>query len=242
LGNNSKITFKDIKLKSKLIQILSEIWFGLFFFILQVIFGIFYRIPNYTKGSKRPVVLLCGWLERPICWFPMRKKLIEAGHPVYIVPLGFQVGDIKKKAVIVSRFLKANNINDCYLVCHSMGGLIGWGMIHMSGTRVRKMYTLGTPLRGTYMAYLAPFFPSTWQMMPGSNFLELLGMKYNVISKVQSINASFDQIVVPTKYSQLNHKDDVLLPETGHMNLFMGSTGIKYILELIELDEDEQYL
>lgn len=97
-----------------------------------------------------------------------------------------------------------------------------------------------SPLAGTI--YLALFLqiPSLYQMQPSSDFLEeTLEYLNRVATPVQCIYAVRDQIVIhdwrqawsPTR---LGRPDDLCLPEYGHMNLFMGESGIELVARLLE--------
>ncbi len=232
--NNLNVTVRPLP-----VQVLCELWYAFLFLFVHHIAGIFYKLPFNGKGNKRPVVLISGFWGRTISWGRLYKELIKNGHPVYAVPMGFQVGNIKKKGEELEKFLSDNNIEDCYLVCHSMGGLICWNNIEQYDGRIRMMITLGTPLYGSRLAYYLPLSVSIRQMQPDSELIKSLKKKYKTFSRAISISAGFDQMVVPAKNSRLNQKNDIVIPEAGHLNLYMGPTGIKYIITLLKRFEEK---
>ncbi|TGK06700.1 alpha/beta hydrolase [Leptospira semungkisensis] len=223
------------------VQHLFEIYHHIYYFICHVL-GIFIDIPHHTEGYKRPIVCVSGFLGRSLTWAAMRKHLISLGHPVYVVPLGFQVGNIRKKSKILENFLIENDIKDCYLFCHSMGGLIAAGLSYKGRDRVRKIFVIGSPLSGTYMAYLAPIFPCTWQMMPGSKLTKEVVETYSKFHNVQAVFTKGDGIVRPWENSRLGHFDDVEIPEYGHLNLYLGSLGIECMGSLVTSEEKKDPL
>jgi len=94
-------------------------------------------------------------------------------------------------------------------------------------------------LAGTIYLALFMQIPSLWQMQPSSVFLEeTLEYLSRVATPVQCVYAVRDQIVIhnwrqawsPTR---LGRADDLCLPEYGHMNLFMGPSGIELVTRLL---------
>ncbi len=224
-----------------IVQHLAEIYHHIYYFFTHIL-GIFIELPHHTEGHKRPIVCVSGFLGRGLAWYSMRKHLVSLGHPVYVVPLGFQTGNIRKKSKILENFLIENNIKDCYLICHSMGGLIAAGLSYKGRDRVRKIFTVGTPIHGTRMAYLAPIFPCTWQMMPGSKVVQETIQTYSTFHNVQAVFTKGDRIVRPWESSRLGNFDDVEIPEYGHLNLYLGPLGIECMGALVTAEEKKDPL
>lgn len=224
--------------RNPFLQIIAEKWYTILY-IWHAILGIFTQLEDSPEGDKRPVVLVSGFLGRTLSWESMVKHLSANGHPVYVVPLGFQVGNIRTKSKILENFLIEKNIKDCYIVGHSMGGLISAGLTYKGRDRVKKIFIAGTPVRGTYLAYFAPFFICCWQMMPNSKFIQEVGEVFEKLPNVQSVFTQKDQIILPSENSRLGHFDDVELPEAGHLNLFMGPLGIECLFDLITAEENK---
>lgn len=224
-----------------IVQHLAEIYHHIYYFFCHIL-GIFIELPDHTEGYKRPIVCVSGFLGRGLTWTAMRKHLISLGHPVYVVPLGFQTGNIRKKSKILENFLIEKNIKDCYLICHSMGGLIAAGLSYKGRDRVRKIFVVGSPMHGTYMAYLAPIFPCTWQMMPGSKLVKEVVETYSKFHNVQAVFTKGEGIVRPWESATLGHFDDVEIPEYGHLNLYLGPLGIECLGSLVTSEEKKDPL
>ncbi|EMY79426.1 alpha/beta hydrolase family protein [Leptospira weilii serovar Ranarum str. ICFT] len=224
--------------RNPILQFLAEKWYTILC-LWHTIIGIFMELEDSPEGDKRPVVLVPGFLGRTLSWEAMRKHLSANGHPVYAVPLGFQVGNIRTKSKILETFLIEKNIKDCYIVGHSMGGLIASGLTYKGRDRVKKIFIAGTPVRGTNLAYFAPMFICCWQMMPNSKYIQEVGAVFEKLPNVQSVFTQKDQFILPSENSRLGHFDDVELPEAGHLNLFMGPLGIECLFDLITAEENK---
>ncbi|TGK32387.1 alpha/beta fold hydrolase [Leptospira gomenensis] len=224
--------------RNPLLQFIAEKWYTIVY-LWHSVLGIFTQLEDSPEGEKRPVVLVPGFLGRTLSWESMRKHLSANGHPVYVVPLGFQVGNIRTKSKLLENFLIEKGIKDCYIVGHSMGGLISAGLTYKGRDRVKKLFIAGTPVHGTYLAYLAPFLISAWQMRPGSSFIREIVQVFEKLPNVQSVYTKKDQIILPSEHSRLGHFDDVELPEAGHLNLFMGPLGIECLADLITAEENK---
>jgi pimeloyl-ACP methyl ester carboxylesterase len=222
--------------RSLMVQVIFEILYAIRYLLLYIP-GLVLRPGDITEGNKRPVVLVSGFFGSPLTWLKCRAALAAQGHPVYVVRLGFQFGNLRKYSRKLERFLEENGISDCYLVCHSMGGLVAAHMGYRGRDRTRKIFTLGTPIRGHPLTFLFPFTYASLQMNPLSPFMRETKDKYRTLPNVQAIFASFDEVLF-LKYLNIPGRfDDVKLAQIGHCNLFMGPAGIECITELIAAEE-----
>jgi pimeloyl-ACP methyl ester carboxylesterase len=222
--------------RSLFVQVIFEILYVIRYLLLYVP-GLLIRPGDITEGDKRAVVLVSGFFGSPLNWLKCRAALARQGHPVYVVRLGFQFGNLRKYSEKLQRFLEENNISDCYLVCHSMGGLVAAHMGYRGRDRTRKIFTLGTPFRGHPLTFLFPFTYATLQMNPLSPFMRETRDKYRTLSSIQAIFARFDEVLFLDYLNIPGRFDDVKLAQIGHCNLFMGPAGIECITELIEAEE-----
>ncbi|AFM13922.1 esterase/lipase family protein [Turneriella parva] len=232
------LTFLPEKSPSRnvVVQILFEIIYGIIYFVLYIP-GLLVRPGDITEGDKRAVVLVSGFFGSPLTWLKCRAALAAQGHPVYVVRLGFQFGNLRSYSEKLQRFLEENNLSDVYLVCHSMGGLVAAHMGYRGRDRTRKIFTLGTPFRGHPLTFLFPVTFATLQMNPLSPFMRETKDKYRTLSSIQAVFARFDEILFLKKLNIPGRFDDVKLAQIGHANLFMGPAGIECITELIAAEE-----
>ncbi len=250
-------------------QIKNEFKYNVMFF-RDCIKGVFKKPAEPLKeGSKTSVLLVSGWLTRTATLVKIQKKINRAGHPVYIANLGFQVGNILKKSKKISNYITKNDLNDIYIVAHSMGGLISIGSIILGEKRIRKIFTLGTPYTGSYLIFflyiliillalygftissiafclplLILFMPSLRQMTPGSDLIKLFQLHYPLIKNIQCIFSSIDNVVInsPLKINKpvrLGRKEDICLHEFGHLNLILGDNSIQEVIKLLEIEEQK---
>ncbi|GAB4438328.1 MAG: alpha/beta hydrolase [Turneriella sp.] len=218
------------------VQIIFEILYCIRYLLLYIP-GLLIRPGDITEGDKRAVVLVSGFFGSPLTWLKCRAALAAQGHPVYVVRLGFQFGNLRRYSEKLQHFLEENSISDCHLVCHSMGGLVAAHMGYRGRDRTRKIFTLGTPFRGHPLTFLFPFTFASLQMNPLSPFMRETKDKYRTLSSVQAIFARFDEVLFLNYLNIPGRFDDVKLAQIGHCNLFMGPAGVECIADLIEAEE-----
>jgi triacylglycerol lipase len=144
--------------------------------------------PAAPRGA--PVLLLHGFLSTPRALGPLARRLERDGFRVFSVGLG-DAGRLGTRRRIdelarlvrdeVERIYARNpGMQRLIVIGHSQGGLIAsWWVKRLGGhRRVRTLVTLGTPHRGTRMAwagiFLAWLMPSIVEMLPGSRFMRRL--------------------------------------------------------------------
>ena len=190
------------------------------------------RFPDQISDRHPPVLLIHGFLWHPR--IDVRHRTAPAarwlrGDPFNLGVLN--VRDIRASALLIHRkveqIIKQSGVHRIDIVGHSMGGLIG---LYTSSTwgesRVRRMVMLGTPARGTWAALLGVatmglFSASSWQLLPGSNFLQELhdgplphGVEFFTIS------AERDWLCPPS-VTQLEGAHAISVP-LGHSSLVMS--------------------
>lgn len=220
------------------VQIAFE-FFYLIRYLARYFAGQIIRPQDSHEGHKRPVVLVSGFFGAPLQLTALRAKFIENGHPVYALRLGFHVGNIHSMSQRLEKILEQKDIADCYIIGHSMGGLAALNMGYRGRDRTRKIFTVGTPHKGSFLAYLFPFTIASWQMMPTSGFIRDIQKKAKTFSNVQAIFARFDEVTILRGFSKPGRYDDVLLKEIGHLNLVMGPSGIECCTELVASEENK---
>ncbi|GAB4519169.1 MAG: hypothetical protein Tsb0020_37730 [Haliangiales bacterium] len=142
----------------------------------------FDEVPTGTN----PILVIHGFLSTRGSMLLLEKRLVEDGFCVFSFNLGpLNVRDIRRSAFLIhrkiERILAQTSWRELDIVAHSMGGLIGLYYIKKLGghSRVRRLVTLGTPYRGTWVALggvaaMGLLSTSTWQLLPRSSFLDEL--------------------------------------------------------------------
>ncbi len=176
--------------------------------------------PLTTDATKLPVVIVPGFICRPFIYKKMQAAIHAAGHPCHILSLGYQVSNLLGKGRKLSAYLDEHNIDEAYVVAHSMGGLILTSALVQEEKRIRHGWTLGAPLWGTNIVWvvyalvaiivalnmgsgwnwalvLLAFFmsPGLRQMAPGSDYLEFTSKQYDEMQHITSVFCQFDGIV-----------------------------------------------
>lgn len=147
------------------------------------------RVEKRTDfhDCPRPVLLLHGWFSSRRTLDVLERRLRRDGYGVFSLDLGGLRGssigrgidDLADlvRAKIERIYARYPGLGPLSIVGHSKGGLIAAYYVKRLGgwRRTRAVVTLGTPHRGTPLAWLGlPFAPLTRslvQMAPGSSFL-----------------------------------------------------------------------
>jgi triacylglycerol lipase len=137
-----------------------------------------------------PVLLLQGFFCTRRSLEPLERRLRRDGYRVFTLDLGGLAGRFNTRRIDeLARFVRGQveriyarnpGLPPLTVIGHSKGGLVAsWWVKRLGGhQRVRAVVTLGTPHRGTRIAWagilLAWLLPSLLQMLPGSDFLRRL--------------------------------------------------------------------
>lgn len=178
--------------------------------------------------ASRPIVLVHGFLSSSHVLVPLERHLRRTlRRPVVRVALGtrlpLHLQDVRKSARRVHETIEAlartPGFEFADIVGHSLGGLVASYVLKRldRGRRVRRVVTLGSPHRGTPLAFLGLLVfgavsRAIWQMLPGAPLLrELEALPVPRGSEIVALASAKDG-VVPARFAQV---DD----ETGQCNL-----------------------
>lgn len=188
-----------------------------------------------------PVLLIHGFLGTRGSMYPLERRLAADGICVFSFNLGtFNTRDIRRSAFLIHRkiesILAQTNVHRIDIIGHSMGGLIGLYYVKKLGgaERVRKLVMMGTPLHGTWtaltgIATMGLFSSSTWQLLPGSDFLrELERGPLPAGVDVVTIGAERDW-VCPLPSTRLDGATQVTVP-LGHSSLVVSDEVYRHIV------------
>ncbi len=172
---------------------------------------------------RRPILLIHGFAQaRSNFWF-LRPRLAAVGlGPFYSLNLRTKEGDLVHHSRVLSEFIdrvrEATGAEQVDVVAHSMGGLVARLAESMgSQRRIRRLVTLGTPHRGTQMAYLAPG-ESAWDMRLDSQLLQSLPKPPRDL--IVAISSSHDNVVVPPENARIGPLGrDLEVEGVGHLSL-----------------------
>lgn len=211
--------------------------------------GFLLRPLGYLKNQRKftgvfsgkPILLVHGYLHDSSAWVYMKKKLGSKGFgPIYTLNLNHPFLSICSYGELIGK--KAEEIaletgrRDLVLIGHSMGGLVScWYATKIAPPEtVTDVITIGSPLGGTYMAYIAAGANGK-EMRLGSSFVRELQKRIEENDKIHfyHIGTKTDQLVVPSSSSWIGqHRErQFVLDDIGHVTLLFSSRVLKKICQ-----------
>jgi triacylglycerol esterase/lipase EstA (alpha/beta hydrolase family) len=203
---------------------------------------------DQLNPKNPPVLLIHGFLGTRGSMYVLEQRLLRDGFSIFSFNLGvLNMRDIRTSALLIHRkvqsILEQSGLSRIDIVGHSMGGLIGLYYIkRLGGHRtVRRMVMLGTPARGTWTALLGVatlglWSSSSWQLLPGSDFLGDLhqGPLPNEV-EFTTIAAERDW-VCPLEATQLEGAHNITVP-LGHSSLVMSEVVYRKVLGALRKED-----
>lgn len=200
-----------------------------------------------------PVILVHGYLAPRALMLPMRWRLGRDGFDAHTVDLPtLNLASVERcahrMALGIDRILARTGAQRCDLVGVSLGGLMGIHYLqHLGGApKVRRLLTVGTPVRGTWaaaggIAAFAGLSPSAWECLPTSSFVaSLLDRPLPDSVEVVAIYGSFDPIA-PKDRCRLPEAPNVrnvevpLLPNpAAHQALVLSEGAYRAIVDALQ--------
>lgn len=194
--------------------------------------------------GNRPVLVIHGFMGTRGSMYPLERRLAADGFCVFSFNLGpINTRDIRRSAFLIhrkiERILAQTAWKEIDIVAHSMGGLIGLYYIKKLGghARVRRMITLGTPYRGTWLALagiatMGLLSASSWQLLPGSDFLDDLHREPIPAGvEVCSIAAQRDWLC-PPEATRMPGVKSITVP-FGHGSLVVSADVYKCVKDIL---------
>ncbi len=219
-------------------QLLKEI-----LYVLEILFRNIFSPPQ-PIGSFNPaklnIMLVYGFATRPESLIPLKIRLEKLGYNILIPDLGLAIEDIdllaqrlvnfinSQKKLLQRRYGKTlQDIRDKIIFFgHSMGGLVILSAQRLDRELLAiQVVTAGTPLGGALPAYfISPLNFATWQMSPGSTWLEKLVKKDMAIHPrmLLPVLAREDEIV-SANASSVKEYPALVVDIVGHAALIFES-------------------
>lgn len=202
----------------------------IFLVVVAVVTAFHPPAPTPAPGARDvPVVLVPGWYDEAADLAPLAERLAEAGWPGERVravsfkdPVGSNQDHALEVAAAVSELRAATGAEKVDIVAHSMGGL---AVRHYLATgeqaeATRRVVFLGTPQRGTWVAYMA-WGEGGQEMEPESEFLSELNELSPVPEAVEAltIRTPVDTHILPGENATLPGVPDVTVCCPTHRGL-----------------------
>ena len=179
--------------------------------------------------DRRPILLVPGWAGEREELAALKERFLRDGWGEGEVlalefddPVGSNEDHAAELEVALQRLLLETGAREADVVAHSMGGLAVWALLKdKRGTvPVRRVVFLGSPLRGTLMAYLG-WGEGGEEMRPDSPFMEELrrGRPPQYWVQALTIRTPLDLNVVPGIWATLPGIGDRMVCCPTHQGL-----------------------
>ncbi len=186
----------------------------------------------------RPVVLVHGWSLNRASFAVLAARLRRDGYTVYTINYRTRGVDMDSRATEVAdklrTILDATGQDNLDVVAHSAGGVTMRAVLlyHGGADYLGNVVTLGSPHKGTALAYLSRS-PDLMQIRPGSPYLERLCREDEGAEGVSftAISTAFDAIVFNDNDSDYRHALNVSLDYIGHHVLLVSSSVYELVKE-----------
>lgn len=196
--------------------------FGPALLLVLVVSAAAFRLPpdGAAPGPRPiPVVLVPGWYEEATDLEPLSRRLIEAGWPAdriamvsFADPVGSNADHAREIADHVDRLRRISGAQHVDVVAHSMGGLAVRYFLSDPDRAgdARRVVFLGTPQRGTWIAYFA-WGDGGGEMIPESEFLDSLNAQPPVPFGIDAltIRTPVDTHIIPGENATLPGVPDI---------------------------------
>lgn len=196
-----------------------------------------------TGDDAFPVIIVPGFLGTSGTVSTLNRRLRDDGIRAYSFhPDNLNVSDTRVTAQALARYVD-HVLAECgtervSLIGHSLGGLIGWHYIKRLGghAKTKKMITMGTPLKGSWIAPLVGIAagfgilsPTPWHVLPKSGFfVELHADPLPGEVEFYSISALRDWAVPP---EECHLRGVLTMPvPLGHTSLVVDRTVYQRIM------------
>ena len=200
--------------------------------------------------AQPPVILVHGLFAPRVSMLPFQWALKWAGLDAHTVRLPLlNMAAVESSAELlrarVDQVLASSGHERCDIVGMSLGGLISLHyLVELDGAaKVRRMITLGTPVRGTWSAVAAvatigPCCPAARQCLPGSEFLKGLdarGLPQG--PEIIAVYGSFDPVAPKSRCTipGVRNIEIATFPQPfAHQSLIASPAAVKALIELLK--------
>ena len=196
-----------------------------------------------SDAMQTPVVLVHGYFHNRSGFFFLARALRKRGFRwVYAMnynPLGASVPALARRlARHVDDVRAMSGASKVHVVGHSLGGVIArWYVDQLDGAQaVDTCVTIGTPHRGTMLAYLGPG-QTAREMRPSSDVVGTLQASVSPDVHYLNLYSDLDVLVVPASSAIMPEAPNVenrLVSDLGHTSLLISPELIAVVADQLE--------
>ncbi len=211
-------------------------FFGLFVFIQP--FARWWMGDDRAPGrGVTPVLLVHGYVCNSGLWWWLARELRRKGVSVATVDLDPPLAGIDRLAESLAARIDAlaaqTTSGRIVLVAHSMGGLVARAYLRRHGPdRVAQLITIGTPHRGTALAWLG-LGRNAHEMRPGGEWIARLNQSGPPPVPTVNIWSTTDNFILPQDRARMPGVREHIVSGLGHLSMVFSPRVLRYVLEAL---------
>jgi triacylglycerol lipase len=208
-------------------------------------------VHHNVDAAETPILLVHGITDNHVIFTVMKRALRRRGfQTLSAYDYGLLTHNIPRAAVrlgeAIEKLSAATGHERIHVIGHSLGGLIArYYVQRLGGDRhVHTLVTLGTPHRGTHLAWAAPLLPLVRQLTPNSSVIhELAEPAPGCRTRFIAFYSDIDHVIVPSHNARLDHPDlnvrNLAVHGVGHLSMpHNGRIAFTIAGALRQLDHD----
>ncbi|MFA6602723.1 MAG: hypothetical protein WCT01_02865 [Candidatus Shapirobacteria bacterium] len=186
---------------------------------------------NWLKGNKGDIVLIPGINEKWTFLGVTGNKLNELGWRIHY-PVSHTRETINNIAEEVENYIRANNLNNVFIIAHSKGGIVAKKLLTKSiEKRIKKAILLAIPHNGSILAFLP--MKGIDELKPNCETLNQINA-WNDWGKIVNIYPRWDNHVIPNSSLQLEGAKNIKVNVGGHTRILDDLRTYKLIEKEID--------
>jgi pimeloyl-ACP methyl ester carboxylesterase len=199
-----------------------------------------------SQLPRVPVLILPGWKDRATALRHLVRGLIANGWPPEFVtpiqfddPFGSNIAHAAEVSRAIDRLRDQTGAQTVDVIAHSMGGLaLRWALADAERNArqllVRRAVFLGTPHRGTWIAWLG-WGEGAREMRPGSAFLRSLSPA-PLTPGVDAfcVRTRLDARVIPGISATLPEARTYVLSSVTHRGMLRNERVLRFIVQQLQ--------
>lgn len=195
-----------------------------------------YKPKHWSHGEKGDVVIVQGFNDTPTYLRKLGNRISSLGYRIHTISeLGRQKTPIKIGAEKVANYIRANKLENYFIVSHSKGGLVTKYTLHAHNIPLpRRIFAIAPPFGGSIFGFIP--FQNLHEMKRGSKILRELheGTTFNHL--FTTIYPMVDNMIGIPNSSYLEGAENIQVPVRGHTMIMESEEMIKAITDRITKD------